>query len=516
MNTTNHNLSYEFYFLFRKNIDRQQEPRSLSANQSHRIMQEGIPIDSDKRLFRSKSFAPAPPLLSNDEQLPLEPLADWANNLKSSWEAIQHVYAEHFSHQEIHATEAQDFCRQALMGVALLINDARLDSHKITALLRGSVNPVVFQPEMGLFQVNYTSPDNEEMTASASLTLFEPQSQDIQQGKHWQLQLDLPVPQLAPIDMAKNSANPTIAPNPIFAVYGLAHGDLDKMGDKTAQALQDFLINDEPAVLMRVLPRLLIRQWQFTRMDFAALQVRQHLQTCAGSHYQANLPCLSNRQLSDGLQVMAMENAKTSLLLGKLHQAIKTLEIHHNNTERWLRRARQNSPDWQVVWQHDDDASLLSRFDADKQKLQNHIAYIQGEITYLEGIRQHWHLHFEGRQLAWSEWLGSLGSVLAFLVAVGAASLTAVGLQNTPQADNHSFLSPIIRFFNELQATPVFTDLTHLLSQPIVYWLLVIVLLLPIFLHFAQGLRRKIRCSRRWRWGMGIVLLSSVFLFLVR
>jgi hypothetical protein len=258
MNATNHNLSYEFYFLFRKNLDRQQEPRTLSANQSHRIMQEGIPIDSDKRLFRSKSFAP--PLLSNDEQLPIEPLADWAENLKSGWETIQHVYAEHFSQQGINATEAQDFCHQALMGVALLINDARLDSHKITASLRGSANPVVFQPEIELFQVNYTSPDNEEMTASANLTLFEPQSQDIQQGKHWQLQLDLPVPQLAPIDMAKNSANPTIAPNPIFAVYGLAHGDLDKMGDKTAQALQDFLINDEPAVLMRVLPRLLIRQ----------------------------------------------------------------------------------------------------------------------------------------------------------------------------------------------------------------------------------------------------------------
>ncbi len=512
MNTTNHNLSYEFYFLLRKKVEFQQEPRSLSANQSPRIMQEGIPIDSDKRLFRSKSFAPH--LLSDDELLHLEPLEDWADHLKTGWEKIQQIYTEHFGHQEVNATEARDFCRQALIGVALLINDAHLDSHTITASLRSTINQVDFKPEIGLFQVNYTPPDNKGVAAPAILTLFEPQFQAIQQGKHWQLQLDLPVPQLVPIEMTKNSANPTIAPNPIFAVYGLAHGDLEQIGETTTQALQDFLINDDPAVLVRVLPRLLIRQWQFTRMDFAAIQVRQHLQTCSHLYYQANLPCLSNRQLSDGLQTMAMENAKTSLLLGKLHQAIKTLEIHHNNTKRWLRRARQYSPYWQVVWQHDDDSPLLSHFDADKQKLQNHITYIQGEITYLEGIRQYWHLHFEGRQLAWSEWLGSLGSVLAFLVAVGAASLTAVGIQNTPQADKGSFLSPLINFFNELQATPVFADLNHLLSQPVAYWLLVIVLLIPVFWHFAQVLRRKTRCSRLWRWGIGIAVLP-VFLFVV-
>ena len=515
MNATNQNLSYEFYFLLRKNIDFQPEPRSLSANQSHRIMQEGIPIDSDKRLFRSKSFAPSLP--ANDELLHSEPIEDWADNLKKSWEQIRLIYIEHFSNQDFNATEARNFCRQALMGVALLINDARLDSHTITASLRGSANRVVFRPEIGLFQVSYAPPDdNEGVAATAILTLFEPQFQAIQQSKYWQIQLDLPVPQLVPIEMAKNSANPTIAPNPIFAVYGLAHGDLDEIGEPTAQALQDFLINDEPAVLVRVLPRLLIRQWQFTRMDYAAIQARQHLQTISNSHYQANLSCLSNTQLSEGLQAMAMETAKTSLLLGKLQQAIKTLEIHHNNTKRWLRRARQYNPDyWQVIWQHDDDSPLLSRFDADKQKLQNHITYIQGEITYLEGIRQHWHLHFEGRQLAWSERLGNLGSFLAFLVAVGAVSLTAVGVQNTQQADNGSFLSPLIQFFNELQATPVFADLSYLLSQPVVYWLLVIVLLIPFFRHFIQVLRRKMRCSRRWRWGIGIALLSPAFLYVV-
>ncbi len=510
MNATNHHLSYEFYFLLQKNVDSKQEPRSLSANQSNRIMQEGIPIDSDKRLFRSKPFAS--PHLSDDELLHIEPLEDWADNLKTGWEKIQHVYTEHFSHQEVNATEAQDFCRQALMGVALLINDARVNSHKITASLRGTANQVVFKPDIGLFQVNYTPPDNKGIAATAILNIFEPQFQAIQEDQHWQLQLDLPVPQLVPIEMTKNSANPTIAPNPIFAVYGLAHGDLEEIGEK---ALQDFLISDEPAILVRVLPRLLIRQWQLTRMDFAAIQVRQHLQSCSKEHYQTNLPCLSNRQLSDSLQTMAMVNAETSLLLGKLHQAIKTLEIHHNNTKRWLRRARQYSPDWEVVWQHDDESPLLSRFDADKQKLQNHITYIQGEITYLEGIRQHWHLHFEGRQLAWSEWLSRLGSVLAFLVAVGAASLTAVGIQNTPPADNGSFLSPLIHFFDDLQKTPVFADMNYLLSQPIVYWLLIIVLLIPVFLHLVQTLRRKVRCSRLWRWGIGMVLLSPAFLFLI-
>ncbi|OAD22748.1 conserved hypothetical protein, membrane [Candidatus Thiomargarita nelsonii] len=252
-----------------------------------------------------------------------------------------------------------------------------------------------------------------------------------------------------------------------------------------------------------------MREWQFNRMDFAAFQVRKYLRARSSYRNQANLPCLSSRKLSEGLQAMAMQDADTTLLLGKLHQAIKTLEIHHNNLERWLRRA--HSPQWDVVWQPKDEVPLLDGFNTDVQKLHNHITYIQGELTFLEGIRRRWHLHFEGRQLAWSERLGSLGSILAFLVAVGAASLTAVGLTNQSQENNGSFLSPLVHFFNWLQAKPVVADLIILLSQPVAYWLLVLVFLSPIFWHIGKTLRQKMRCSRVWRWGAVIALLLPIF-----
>lgn len=398
----------------------------------------------------------------------------------------------------------------------MLISDASLESHSVTVSLRGgtdsSANQVVFKPDTWLFQVNHTPADGiEKMPAPAILSRFEPQFQAIQQDKHWQLRLDLPVPQLAPLDITPNTVNPIVAANPIFAVYGLEHGDLHESGEFTwPLELQDFLVGKEPALVVRVLPRLIVRQWQFTQLDFAALQVRKHLQARSRFYNQAMLPCSSSRELSEGLQMMARLNADATLLLGKLQQGIKTLEIHHNNAERWLRRARHYNPNWQVAWQYDDEAPLLDSFNADKQKLQNHITYLQGELTYLEGIRQRWYLHFEGRQLAWSERLGSLGSILAFLVAVGAASLTAVSLKSAPQNDQGSFLSPLVNIFKDLQAKPVIADLTNLLSQPVVYWLLILVFLFPIFWHLGKTFGRKMRCSRIWRRGTIMILAPPI------
>jgi hypothetical protein len=517
MNNTN--LSYEFYYLLRTKIEQEgdihREPYDLSAVQSPHILQEGIPIDSDKRLFRSETFKA---FISSDKSLHAEPLENWLLNLKNSWETIQLHYVEHFTKQGVNALQTKFFCNQALLGVVLLISDARLESHSVTVSLRGvadsRVNKVVFKPDSWLFQVIHTPPENsgvEQMPTPAILARFEPHFQAIQQDKHWQLRLDLYTPQLAPLDMTPNTANPIIAANPIFAVYGLAHGELHDTGDATwPQELQNFLIGREPALVVRILPRLIVRQWQFTQLDFAARQVRQHLQARSCFYNQARLPCSSSRQLSEGLQMMTRLNADATLLLGKLYQATKTLEIHRNNAGRWLRRAHRTSSHWQVVWQHEDETPLLDSFDADKQKLHNHVTYLKGELTYLDGIRQRWYLHFEEQQLAWSERLGSLGSILAFVVAVGAASITAVGLKSTPQDSQGSFLSPLVNIFKELQSEPLIADLTNLLSQPVVYWLLILVFLFPIFWHIGKMFFRKMRCSRIWRWGTVMVLIPPI------
>jgi len=497
------NLSYEFYYLLRTNIEQEdntwREPLTLMATPSPRITQEGITIDSDKRLFRYDAFTKQ-----------ASPLEEWLEHLKCGWEKIQGYYSEHFANQNISEKQAQTFCSQALLGVALLINDATLESHLIKVPFQSGnsvAGEMVFKRKSWLLEVSYTPPDDsdgEQMPTLANFFHFEPQHQTIPIEKQW-LRLDLSTAQLSPMEITTHTA-------PIFAIYGLAHGDLNDIDEKN---YQNFLVGGEPALLVRVLPRLLVRQWQFTRMDFIATRERQRLRKQRAAYNQTDeqLRCLSSQRLSKGLQKMARLNADTTEFIGNLSKAIKTLEINRNNLERKLRRVSKHSPNWKIDWHLEHEIPLRSSFNADIQKLHNHFTYIQGDLTYLDGIRQRWRLHFEERQLAWSERLGSLGTILAFLVAVGAASLTAVGLNNQSH-DNGSWLSFLIHIFDQLQTKPLIADSIILLSKPVVYWLLVFVFLLPIFWHIGKAIWGKIRCHCVWCWGITIGLLA-VFWYII-
>ncbi|HDN26303.1 MAG TPA: hypothetical protein ENG03_04275 [Thioploca sp.] len=487
MNAAPSNLSYEFYYLLRTDIERDDhtrlsEPDSFATVQSPRITKDGLAIDNDKRLFRADAFTP--------ERQPAA-LEEWPIYLKSGWEKIQRYYTEQFANQGLNENQAHTFCTQALLGVALLINDASIKSHAVTVPVTGH-NAMVFKPDDWLLEVVDTEDSAvDKMPAPAALYRFESQLRSRRQNQHWQLRLDLPIPQLAPLDMMTESANP------VFAVYGLAHGDLHNVGAATwPEQLQDFLSGGEPALIVYMLPRLLVRKWQFTRMDLAALTMRKQLRVCSASHNQTQLSCLSNQQLSEGLQTMAGQAADTSLLLGKLHQAIKTLEIHQHNLARWLRRARKHSQRWEVVWQSDDETPLLDSFDADAQKLHNHIAYTEGELTYLDGIRQRWRLHFDGRQLAWSDRISNLGGILSLLVAVGVASITASSTGTLSASGSNSWLSPVVHFLEGLQTHPFIADFIRLFHNPVVYWVVIFILLLPIFGYLSKAMWRKIRCRR--------------------
>jgi len=512
MNTTYSNLSYEFYYLLRTEIEKAgqlvREPRPLSAVTAPRLSQEGLPIDQDKRLFRYQSFIEQAENDLTDESPQSVPLDEWPQHLQKGWDNIQRHYIEYFAKQGIEATQAQAFCSDALLGVALLINDAQLESHRITMPLRSpgdrAVSQVAFIPDTWLLYVDHTPPEDspfERMPEPAILARFEAQFQHIQQDKHWQLLLDLPIPQLAPMEIAANTNHP--AQNPIFAVYGVAHGDVmpDTDEEDWPHQLPDFLVGQGPALLVRLLPRLLVREWQFIRMDFAARKVRKYLSASSHLHHQAQLACLSNQELVDGLQAMAELRADTTLLLGQLQQAIETLEIHHHHSERRLLRTQMASEQWKVIWQHGGEAPLLDSFRASQQKLHHHISCIEGELSYLDGIRQKWRLQFEAQQLASSERLGGLGILLALLVAVGTASLMAVGFSY--QVSNHqdSFLSPLLQVVKEVQQEPWIVDLFRLLSQPLVYGLLIILLLLPLGWFIGKAGFRKVRCKIRRLFG---------------
>lgn len=508
-------FSYEFYYLLRTEIEQHhpfcREPPSLSMAPSPSLTETGILIDNDKRLFRYSVLSTP----TEDEEAPLQ-LENWLEQLKIGWKQVQRCYSQHFENQSINEVQTQAFCHQALLGVALLINDTHLESHTVMVPFKepddSIATQVIFKPDTWLLQITHTpdNSDSEQKPIQALLAQFKAQFQVIPQAKHWQIQLDSSIPHLAPMVISQDTANPDFASNPIFAVYGLAHGDLQTAEETSwPQTLQDFLVRNEPAVLVRTLPRLLLREWQLTRMDFAALLVRQYLQkSSAYYHKHVKLPCLSGRELANGLQTMAEVAADTTLLLGKLQQAIETVEIHRHNLEYRLRRASRYSTDWHVLWQYEEEAPILDHFEADQQKLHNHITYLNSELTYLEGIRQRWHLHFEGQQLIRTEQLGSLGRILAFLVAIGMASFTAVSLSYPSPSDNGSFLSPIVQFFQAFQTEPIMADIIMLLKQPMVYWLLGLIFLGPIFWGWGKNLVQKMCCSRLWRWGI-IIALSS-------
>jgi hypothetical protein len=522
MNTILSSLSYEFYYLLRTEIEQHhpfwREPPSLSMVPSPSLTETGILIDNDKRLFRYSVLS----TVTENEEEP-SPLENWLEQLKIGWNQIQRCYSQHFANQSISEVQTQAFCHQALLGVALLINDTHLESHTVMVPFKepddSVATQVVFKPDTWLLQITHTpfeNSDSEHKSIPALLAKFEAQFQVIPQSKHWQIQLEATIPYLAPMKISQDTANPELGPNPIFSVYGLAYGDFQSDDTESwPQALQDFLVNNEPAVLVRTLPRLLLREWQLTRMDLAVLMVRQYLQK-SSTHYhkQVKLPCLSARKLSYGLQTMAEVAADTSLLLGQLQQAIETLEIHRHNLEYRLQRARRYRSDWHVLWQYEEEAPILDHFQADQQKLHNHITYLNSELTYLEGIRQRWHLHFEGQQLAQTEQLGSLARILAFLVAIGIASLTAVSLSYPQPTDNGSFLSPIVHFFYTLQTEPIIADIIMLLKQPMVYWLLILIILWPIVWGWGKTFVRKIRCSWLWRWGIIITCLSPAIWYL--
>ncbi|RKZ51698.1 MAG: hypothetical protein DRR16_31305 [Candidatus Parabeggiatoa sp. nov. 3] len=484
-------LSYEFYYLLRTEIEQegiiQLEPLYFSSVELPRLSEEGFMIDEDKRLFRSETFI-APP---SKTALP----ENWLLHLKQGWEQIGQIYQKAFVKQGLDESLAEVFCTRALLGVALLIADVRLDSHTITLSFKGpgGADRVRFKPGRSLLQID----SQENGFEGGAFVRFEPHYRLPSTKQHWQLQLDVAMPYLAPMAISANTPKPHFAPNPVFAVYGLAHGALPE-NETWPKQLQDFLVGGGEALLVRLLPRLLIRQWQFTRMDLAARLVRQYLQAQSQHFDQAPLSCLPNRTLSNGLQMMARLEADTTLLLSKLHQAIKTLEIQRDNLMLRLREAHQLNTQWDVIWEKTYETPLLDSFEADKQKLQNHIVYLQeGELRYLEGIRRRWHLHFEGRQLARSERLWSLGSILAFLVAVGAASMTASGISQSTEK-SESWLSSFVLFFESLQTEPWVADFIRLLNNPVVYWCLVLVLLSPILWQVGKGLVLKIRC-RGWK-----------------
>jgi len=478
MSESQSNLNYEFYWLFQT----QSEPAALPDFEEVKVESGNLynlkMTDKDKRLFRWNAEA----------SLPLD---EWAHCLQRGWQEICAYYTRYGK---------PGFCEPALMGVALLIMDETVDSHRVK--IGTTTGEVIFQSsphqtaaEKILLQVE----ENQDHVLPKPVT-FEEWVELDQSQTAWQIQLSsYHPPRLIPMQIGE-------APqNPVFAVYGLAHGQLE---DDCANQLQNFLCSGSTAVFARLLPRLLMQKWQYTRINEDAHHFRTQLDRKNHSfqqHHDAKLECLRTNTLEHHLREMADLNAAAMFMLSRLQSSIKTLEITRNNIERQLQRSPavwqeldQTVPthkyDWLLQWQFASHTPLLDKVNLDIQHLENHRTYLQSSLNYLAGIRQRWELHLEERRLEISERLGQLGHFLIFLVALG----EVIALSHPGESGKEAPLQTGSHLLGWLEHTAWLQQLGSLLHSSAVYVLLIVILLgLPIFYMVIIVGSKKLRCW--WR-----------------
>lgn len=506
-------LNYEFYFLFQieseYNGKHYTEPVSLSNDliECKEHFYSFKQIDKDKRFFRYSSKC------SNLEQ--------WDEELQNVWKDIIACYTFYFQqdNSDITDDEIKIFCEQAFMGVSLVIMDETLEHHQIK--LNTVQGEVIFKPsvdktpsEKFLLQVH-----NEKcMPKSAHFEEFEIDGQK-KSLKYWHIQLSsTQPPRLKPIEDGENK------PNPVFCVYGLAHGKLDPVESvdvNWADQLHMFLCGGKSKVLVYVILRLMVEKWQFTRLYFDAVQFRKCLDLKNDVYKQQtddSLACYTNQKLAKGLRDMTTLTTNAQRVLARLDAGIRTLEINRNNLERELQRRREvwqileeypePKLDWNLTWQHDNHAPLLDSFNLNIRNLQNQVTYIKDAVTYLGGIREHWQLHMDERRLKVSQRLSVLGHFLIFLTVFGEIVLIAVlgnnaNSNNSASSSSSSELQWLIDWFTNLEKSFFIQDIANLVQKPIVYILAILAfLLVPFFsgifaplremlCHFKRKIRNK-------------------------
>lgn len=514
-------LNYEFYFLFQTEAEyngkHYTEPVSLSNDliECKEHFYSFKQIDKDKRLFRYSSKC--------------SDLAQWDKELQKVWNDILACYTYYFEQDNSYITddEIKIFCEQALMGVSLVIMDETLEHHQIK--LNTDQGEVIFKPsvdktptEKFLLQVEDVVSDDLHskkcMPKPAHFEEFEIEKQT-NSLKNWHIQLSSTQPPcLKPIVDGENQ------PNPVFSVYGLAHGKLEPVESVDADwadQLQAFLCGGKSKVLVYVILRLMIEKWQFTRLYFDGVQFRKCLDLENEVYKQQkddSLACYTNKKLAKGLREMATLSTNTQQVLARLDAGLRTLEINRNNLERELRRRRevwqfleeypQPKLDWNLTWQHDDHAPLLDRFNMNIRNLQNQVTYIKDAVTYLGGIREHWQLHMDERRLKVSQRLSVLGHFLVFLTVFGEIILITVlgnnaNSNNPASSSNSSELQWLIDWLTNIEQSFFIQDIANLVQKPIVYILAILAFLLVPFLsgifaplremlcHFKRKIRNK-------------------------
>jgi hypothetical protein len=433
----NRNLDYLFYFLFRTSRWQDGEYRHEPLLAFGKLHDLGIPIDTDKRLFRR----------SAPEQTPL---ADWHHHLIQAWQDILQHYSQAFNPENPHLAmeQAVQYCQANLLGVALVIMDEKLAHHEVTLPLYDpqyhELGEAYFNcdSQVKLFSIR---DQQETMLQPATFHPFKPSvDKRALKAENWTLRLDKTQPYLMAMQARFSEHNPvvTLVPenNPIFAVYGLAHGDAYRVLAPFTPAerehrwpvrLQRFLLGADvkglslktTALLNSILARLLIADTVFESLDCEARLLRLTLQQKT-AHYFATSDQTIQQTPHSVLeqQLREMENlvTTTDYALGRITQAIKTLEINQDNFQWRLHNLHSEESEWQMDWQSSKPyPSLLEPLHLGLENLKNHLAYIEGKLTHLKGSCTRWRSYITQNRHQLTEHLGHVGTIIVFLIVLG-------------------------------------------------------------------------------------------------
>ncbi len=436
MNNPHPNLSYEFYFLFNLEFEQQCQREyqvGLLDDDFIEAGLQGVKVDEDKRLLR---YTPLP-----SEAVELPPLEQWNAQLQQAWEQIvAHYYDlflpedEKYKPKQLDKEKSgiQNKLQKNLWGVSLLIMDETVDEDIHQIRLNTTLGEVVFKSvaELPSKKILLKVIGEAADMPITQIEEFKPECGFVSDTKHWQIKLSTTQPiELVPMRPEEDS------PNSVLSVYALAHGVLpDYLSDEQGwgKQLHYFLCSGKAAVMMRILPRLMMQQWQFKRIDLAADKLRKKLDVKNEAYQKANeveVECANNKQLTKGLRDMQHIAAEAQLVLARLETAKATLEINRHNLQLYLQSseetwqildkniASEQKYNWHLSEKNQTDSPMLDGFSLDVQRVCNHKAYIQAALRYLEGLQARWKLHIEGRRLSYEANIQESLLVLTFVAS---------------------------------------------------------------------------------------------------
>jgi hypothetical protein len=359
--SNNPSFEYLFYFLFRRDV--QSSSGDLLDEPAGWLDDDKILFESDKCQFRY--------------DVPRgEPLNKWTEHFQKGWQKL--IKGD----QQI-----EQYCHQAILGVALLIlDDADVKHHTVNIALANKTHLLRFKAKHPLFHL-------ENGDKKVALWEFEPMTEGGKPfGEH--LQFDEINTVLKPMESDE------LSQNPIFSVYGF-EGVIES-------ALEKKLVKTPPSskrhsLFSTTFTRLTVANWQFKRIDWAAKQLRPQLQAekvkyanYANEYQDARPHCASTRQLEYQLQKIQIFCNDAVFLLSRIQSALKTLEINGKNFARRLEEIRHETPDnpWQLDFNEkiqlraENELSVLMPFYRATRRLENHQVYIESQVKYLKAYRR--------------------------------------------------------------------------------------------------------------------------------